>query len=396
MGRKVLLILDGAADQPVDSLGGKTPIEAANIPHMDKLASQGFVGMTETVPAKFVAASDVANLSLLGHDPDGIYTGRGPLEAAAMGVTIQPDEIAFRVNTISINDDDDDETLKDYSAGHITTEESGKIIESSRELFSRFHGAIHPGMQYRHLMTRKDCLDTETFAPHDNIGRALSEIKPKGLIGEIVDASRELLKDHPVNVARREAGKNTVDALWPWGQGRAITLPPLGELYKGAKGSLVSAVDLIRGIGILAGFRILQVEGITGYYDTNYAGKGQAAIEALKSGDDICIVHVESPDEAGHEKLVDEKIRAIENIDKYIVGPLVEAIPNLAIIGVPDHPTHVATGLHGSEAVPYFFTDLAATTDGKLDGPEGYGESHTVGDPVIATSLLPKLMNLPN
>lgn len=386
MGRKVVLILDGAADQPLEELGGKTPLEAAHTPNLDRLAKIGEVGLAETVPPKFTAASDVANLSLLGYNPEGIYTGRGPLEAAAMGVDLAQDEYAFRVNTITIRDD---ETLADYCAGHITTEEAHQVIETAVPLFKELGGTLYPGIQYRHLMVRKDEGDTPTFAPHDNVGKPLAGLTPDGVLGEIVQRSRELLRDHPVNLARRKQNKNTVDALWPWGQGKSIRLETIKDRY-GVEGSLVSAVDLIRGIGVLAGYKILQVEGITGYYDTNYAGKAEAIIEALRSGDEIGIVHVESPDEAGHAKDAVEKVRAIENIDREIVARLINQIPDMAILALPDHPTHVSTGLHGSEAVPYLLADLTSARE----GAQGYAERFAVGEPVSATDLMPRLMAL--
>lgn len=387
MGRKVVLILDGASDNPVAELDHRTPLGAADTPNLDALARIGRVGLAATVPPEFTAASDVANLSLLGFDPRGLYTGRAPIEAAAMGVPLATDDVAFRVNTISIGGD---ETLLDYSAGHITTAEAARVIESCRPLIERLGGRVFPGVQYRHLMLRKDSLDVPTFPPHDHMGKSLASMRPPGVLGELVDHSRGILRNHPVNVARRDAGKNAVDALWPWGQGRSMKLPTLRETY-GATGALVSAVDLIRGIGVLAGFDILKVEGVTGYYDTNYAGKARAAIDALKSGRDIVVIHVEAPDEAGHAGDATEKVRALERIDSLIVGPILNAIDDLAILAAPDHPTFVATGLHGSDPVPYLLTDVTR----RLCGPEGYSEQNAGGEPVSAMQLLPELMALP-
>lgn len=386
MGRKVLLILDGASDDPVESLGNRTPFEAAETPHLDFLASQGVVGWAQTVPAEFTAASDVANLTLLGHDPRGIYSGRGPLEAAAMGIELAEGEIAFRMNTISITDDD---RMKDYSAGHITTEEAREIIESCKPIVRELGGELYAGVQYRHLMRRRDGADAPSFPPHDNIGRPIEEMKPTGQLGEIFARTRAVLRDHPVNVRRRAEGKHTVDALWPWGQGTAVKLPTIQEQY-GARGSLVSAVDLIRGIGVLAGFKILEVPGITGYYDTNYAGKAEHAIDALKSGDDVVVIHVESPDEAGHACDAREKIRAIENIDREIVGRLRASVPDLAIAAAPDHATHVATGKHGAGPVPYLIADLR----NPLKGPSAYSERTAKNEPVAGTKIFRRLMGL--
>ncbi len=386
MGRKVLLILDGASDDPVDELGGRTPLDAAATPQMDFLAQRGVVGWAQTVPPEFTAASDVANLTLLGHDPRGIYTGRGPLEAAAMGIELAEGELAFRVNTISITDDD---RMKDYSAGHITTEEAAAVIESCKPIIAANGGTLYAGVQYRHLMRRWDGLDAGSFPPHDNIGRPLAEMKPGGALGRIVDETRVLLRDHPVNVKRRAAGKNTVDALWPWGQGKGVKLRTIQEIY-GSSGSLVSAVDLIRGIGVLAGFRILHVPGITGFYDTNYAGKAEHAIAALKGGDDVVVIHVESPDEAGHAGDAQEKVRAIEAIDREIVARLVREIPDLAIAVAPDHATFVKTRVHGSGPVPYLIADL----NHPLKGPAGYAEKYAKGEPIAGIKPFRRLMEL--
>lgn len=388
MGRKILLILDGAADDPVDSLGGRTPLEAAATPHLDALARQGEVGLAQTVPPEFTAASDVANLMLLGHDPRGVYTGRGPLEAAAMGVRLDPGEIAFRVNTVSLTEDG---RMKDYSAGHITTEEAREVVLACRELIESTGGRIHPGVQYRHLMVRRDGEEASSYPPHDNIGRPIAEMRPIGALGRIFEESQVILRDHPVNVRRRAAGKNTADALWPWGQGRAVTLPSVREQY-GVEGVLVSGVDLIRGIGTLAGYRVLQVPGVTGYHDTNYAGKAEYVIAELKAGAAIGVIHVESPDEAGHEKDPVMKVKGIEAIDREIVGRLVRAIPDLAIVAIPDHATYVATGKHGAGPVPYLFCDRRSP--GK--GPDGYAERFAKGEPRSGSEPFLRLMGLPS
>jgi 2,3-bisphosphoglycerate-independent phosphoglycerate mutase len=386
MGRKIYLILDGASDDPVESLGGRTPLEAAHTPHLDSLAKIGVVGWIQTVPPEFTAASDVANLTLLGHDPRGVYSGRGPLEAAAMGIPLEEGEIAFRVNTISIAEDD---KMKDYSAGHITTPESAEIIAACQPLAERLGGTLYPGVQYRHLMRRRDGAEITSYPPHDNIGVPIASMKPPGVLGEFVDESRKILKDHPVNVKRRAAGKNAVDALWPWGQGKAVKLKTIEELY-GQKGALVSAVDLIRGIGVLAGFRILNVPGITGYHDTDYAAKAKHAIAALEWGDDIVVIHVESPDEAGHEKDVAAKVRAIEAIDRDIVGPLIARVPKLAIVAAPDHATYVATGKHGAGPVPYLIADM----NHPLEGPDSYCERTAKGAPIAGEKPFRRLMGL--
>jgi 2,3-bisphosphoglycerate-independent phosphoglycerate mutase len=385
-GRKVFLILDGSADDPVPELDGRTPLEAAATPHLDYFASIGTVGLIQTVPSEFTAGSDVANLTLLGYDPRSIYTGRGPLEAAAMGIHLEEGEIAFRVNTISISEDD---RMLDYSAGHITTAEATEIIAAASPLVARLGGALHAGVQYRHLMRRRGGLEARTAPPHDHIGTPIAEILPAGDLGRIVEESRALLRDHPVNRRRRAEGMRTADALWPWGQGKAVTLPTIKDRY-GVTGALVSAVDLIRGIGVLAGFRILAVPGITGYHDTNYAGKAEYAIEALQGGDAIAVIHVEAPDEASHEKDVGLKIRAIEAIDREIVGRLRAAIPDLALLAAPDHATHVATGKHGAGPVPYLLADATRP----VQGPGGYAERFATGAPIDGSTPLARLMSL--
>ena len=384
-GRKVFLIIDGASDDPIDQLHGKTPLEAAYKPNIDRLAKIGEAGQLWTIPDGLIPGSDVANLMLLGYDPTEFYTGRGPLEAASMNIELCEGDIAFRVNTVSISDDN---RMKDYSAGHISTEESRKIIESMKPLVDSLGGMLYPGVQYRHLMRRRDGFEIRTFPPHDFIGTPIAELMPGGVIGEIVNESRKLLINHPVNIRRRENGKNTADALWPWGQGRAVKLPTLRERYE-AKGSLISAVDLIRGIGVLAGFRILKVPGITGYFDTNYRGKGEFAVDALKSVDDVVVIHVEATDEAGHEGEIDEKVKAIEAVDKEIVGKLLEEISDLAIAITPDHPTYLKTGKHGSSPVPFLFAD----TTKPVRGPELYCERTSLVKPIKGSILFDRLMN---
>src|SRR5579871_239831 len=355
----ILLVPDGAADDPLSDLDGKTPLEVARTPYLDELARNGLVGSVQVTPLDMYPGSDAANMALLGYDPARYYTGRGPVEAAAMEIPLDPKDVAFRCSLIST----DGETLTDYSAGHIATEEARPLIElANRKLCTRAM-TLFPGVSYRHILRWTDGpVEVKTAPPHENMGKRLTEIYPTGegesKLRAFIEDSLNLLDDLPYNQQRRDAGKPPANLLWPWSPGRSPQLPPFFKV-RGATGPALSAVDVVRGLGRLTGLEILSVPGATGYFDTNYGGKGQAAIEALHRHDFVW-VHVEAPDEAGHAGSIDEKIRAIENFDKHVVGTLLQGLKKLddfRLLCAPDHKTPIATRGHKIGPVPFLLYD---------------------------------------
>ena len=362
MARKfVILIGDGMSDWPVPALGGKTPLEAARKPNLDSMASEGAVGMVQVVPVEMYPGSDVSNLSILGYDPREVYTGRSPLEAASMGVELGEDDVAVRCNVVCLKHSGADSEMEDFSAGHIGTKEAAELLASLQALVDGKGVRFHPGVSYRHLMVWPGGNDAVvTTPPHDIHGKKITEYLPKGdgaeLLLELMEISRELFADHPVNWKRVEAGKLPGNSIWLWGQGKAPKMSPFPERY-GLSGSVVAAVDLIKGIGSYAGLRVVNVPGATGYTDTNFRGKGEVALRELAERDFV-LIHVEAPDEAGHNGDAEGKVRAIERIDAEIVGPLLTRARNegdLRILVLPDHPTPVAIRTHSQEPVPFVF-----------------------------------------
>lgn len=349
----VLVIPDGAADRPHPSLGGKTALEVANIPNLHRLASQGRTGLCSTVPAGMAPGSDVANLSILGYDPSIYYTGRAPLEAASIGVTLQPGEAIFRANTVCLSDDG---IMADFAGGHPTEEETVDLIAMLDRELGIPGVKLHHGVSYRHLCVIPGLAGKipDTTPPHDITDQLFAPHLPEEpILNRIMERSAELLKLWPGNPARVAKGKRPLSRLWLWGGGVMPQLKTYRELYD-ISGAMISAVDLLRGIGRLAGLEIIRVPGATGYFDTNYAGKGEAALEALKHLDFVA-VHVEAPDEAGHKGDGAEKVRALENIDKHIIAPLMQRAQqgDLRILCLPDHPTPLELKTHSSEPVPY-------------------------------------------
>ncbi|MBW2599222.1 MAG: cofactor-independent phosphoglycerate mutase [Deltaproteobacteria bacterium] len=356
----IVLLGDGMADYPLPELGGKTPIEFADTPNMDRIAGGGTVGLIDTIPTGFTPGSDVANLSVLGYDPKKYHTGRAPLEAASMGVNLAPDDVAFRCNLVTFGSAGGKTIIEDFTSGHITSEEASLIIDSlNRELASPVID-FHPGVGYRHLMVYKGGpVSLETTPPHDIVGKPIGGWPPKGKgseeISSLMERSRDILKNHPVNIARASKGKKTADSIWLWGEGRAPRMEPLTARYGGIKGGVISAVDLIMGIGIYAGLETLHVEGATGYTDTNYRGKADRALEYLRDGDFV-FLHVEAPDEMGHEGDIEGKIKAIEDFDKKVVGTVLSGINTLGdfrIIVLSDHPTPISLKTHVSDPSPF-------------------------------------------
>ena len=356
----IIIVLDGASDHPIRSLNGRTPLEVANIPFINSLAQGGILGRVRTVPPSFIPASDVANLSLLGYEPERYYTGRGPLEAANMGIVLGDNDVALRCNLIT----ESDGILRDYSAGHITDEEGKILIEFLNKHITTDKTRIYPGKSYRNIMVYKGGANIKLeklkyFAPHDIIEKPIKNHLPRGknskIIIELMEKSKHLLLEHGINKVRIDLGENPANMIWLWGCGKKPRMESFQDKF-GISGAVISAVDLIKGIGRIIGLKVMEVEGATGYYNTNYSGKAQAALQALTDMDFI-FVHIESPDEAGHNQDLRMKITCIERIDKMIVGPIIKGLKDknnkFRIIITSDHSTPIAIRTHTREPVPF-------------------------------------------
>lgn len=351
----ILLVPDGMADRPLDELDGKTPMQVARKPNMDYLAANGRVGAVHTIPEGMDPGSDVAAMSLLGYDPRKYYTGRGPIEAVSMQVPLDRRDVAFRCNLVS----SDGVTMVDYSGGHVSTEEARELMTLVHEKLGTSRISFYPGVSYRHLMVWRDgSPDVKTTPPHDIAGQAIEGYLPNGdgdqtLRGLIFD-SIDLLDEHPINRRRRDEGRNPANMIWPWGQGRSLELPDF--LAKtGVTGAVVAAVDLVKGLGRAAGLKVVDVPGATGYLDTNFEGKAKYALDVLKDWD-FAFIHVEAPDEAGHIGDIDAKIEAIENVDRRLLGTLLEGlreVDRFRILVSPDHVTPISIKTHASDPVPF-------------------------------------------
>lgn len=357
-----LIIPDGCADFPVDALGGKTPLQAADLPAMDAVAREGLVGVSDNTPAHLPAGSEVANMALFGYDPNRYFTGRAPIEAAARGIELGPDDWAIRCNTVTI----ENQVMVDFTAGHVSTEESQRLLESMQTAVGAKPWEFVPGVSYRNLLIYRGAAgtpspfsnDTKTRAPHDLTDLSVADEYPRGpgcdWLSDLMQRSAEILPDHTVNTDRRARGLRPVTHLWLWGLGKTPTLQAFHERF-GVRGAMITAVDLLRGLAALVGWDRIEVPGATGYLDTDYAAKGRWAVEALHRYDIVC-VHVEAPDEASHEGRVDEKVKALESIDRHIVGPIHEALKqhgDYRILVTPDHPTPVSTKKHSHGWVPF-------------------------------------------
>ncbi len=369
----IVLIGDGMADRPLKELQGKTPLQKAFTPNMDRLAREGIIGMVRTIPEGFHPGSDVANLSILGYDPRKYYSGRAPLEAASMGVDLKENDVAYRCNLVTLKFDKEKTraVMEDYSGGHISTDEARHLIEGiDKELGT---GAIrfYPGVSYRHLMVWQDgMLDVECVPPHDITGKEIADYLPSGqgeeVLRNLMRSSVGVLNCHPVNRERVSKGKKPANSIWLWGQGRKPQMPTFGEKYS-LSGALVSAVDLTKGLGVCAGFEILTVPGVTGYLDTNYTGKAEYSLKALEKCDFVYI-HVEAPDEAGHSGNYVDKVKAIEDFDALVVGTVLrgaKAFEEYRILLMPDHATPIEARTHTSEPVPFVIYDSRQRKDNK-------------------------------
>ena len=375
MMKYVVVIGDGMADYPLKELEDKTPLQTSHIPNMDYIASNGVNGLLKTVPSDMEPGSDVANLSIMGYDPEKYYTGRGPLEAASIGAKLENGEVAFRCNFIN----EEGGLLADFNADHISTLEASELIEALNQKFYRF-GKFYLGTSYRNLFVCKDheMASIESTPPHDVVGESIKEhlIKPSNderaiLINGLMNDSQEILKNHPVNLKRVQEGKKPANMIWLWGQGVKPEMEPFYVKY-GLRGATITGVDLIKGLGVYLGLTNVLVPGATGYYDTDYCGKAKYALKSLEDHD-LVFIHVEAPDEAGHAGDVEEKIKAIERIDKRILGKLMDDLPEYeeyAISILPDHPTPLSIKTHVKDPVPI----AMYSSKGSSDSVKSYDE----------------------
>jgi 2,3-bisphosphoglycerate-independent phosphoglycerate mutase len=378
----IVIIGDGMADRPIKELNNKTPLQVAKKPNMDWLARNGIIGKIKTIPSGFHPGSDIANLNILGYNPAEYYSGRAPLEAASVGIALSEDDIAYRCNLVTLryNKDKTQAVMEDYSSGHITTEEAKTLIQDIHAKLGNEQISFYPGVSYRHIMVWSGgAVDIECTPPHDITGKEIADYLPVGdredIIRDLMLQSAGILENHPINRERVRKGSNPANSIWLWGQGKKLTLPTFRQKYH-LEGALVSAVDLMKGIGINAGFEILKVPGITGYLDTNYVGKAEAALEALKKVD-IAYIHVEAPDEAGHSGNYTDKIRAIEDLDSLVFGTVLKGLESLKeyrLLFLPDHATPIEVKTHTEEPVPFVIYDSRIKQD---HGDIGFDESIT-------------------
>lgn len=378
--KTIIILGDGMADEPIAALGGKTPLQAANKPYIDMLAAKGKSGELDTIPPGFKPGSEIANLSVLGYDVPKVFEGRGSLEAASIGVDILPGEMAMRCNLICIEDG----KIKNHSAGHISSEEAAELIRYLDDKLNDGTVSFYPGVSYRHLLKMKggnkhlDCT-----APHDVLGTPFEDVlinpvepeakETANYLNNLILKSQDLLKDHPVNKKRIAEGKDPANSIWPWSPGYRPQMQTLQELFGIKSGSVISAVDLIMGIGVYAGLKTIHVEGATGLYDTNYEGKAQAALDALKK-DDFVYLHIEASDEAGHEGDYKLKTKTIEYLDQRVVKTIYEGTKDwdepVTIAILPDHPTPCAIRTHTNKPIPF----LIYRSNGSADSVQVYDE----------------------
>jgi len=385
----VILQGDGMADWPVAELGNKTPLEYARTPHMDRIASQGVLGLTHTIPAGYPSGSDVGTMSLLGYDPRRYHTGRSPIEAASMGVELGPQDVAFRCNLVTLGAGPDGaEGMVDFSAGHISSSEAAELIEAVNHELGGDDVEFYPGVSYRHLMVWHNGREKmRTTPPHDITGKPTAGCLPEGEGGErlrdLMGRSRAILAAHPVNRRRRENGHKPASSIWLWGQGRRPAVPTVRERF-GLSGSVISAVDLVRGLGVLAGLEVINVPGATGFLDTNYLGKAEYGLASLRDKD-LLFLHVEAPDEAGHMGAADKKVQALEDFDEKVVGVILRGLqdfPAWRVLVMPDHATPVAIKTHSPDPVPFAILSAEDAKSGARK-PVSYNEPSAAGTGVV-------------
>jgi 2,3-bisphosphoglycerate-independent phosphoglycerate mutase len=394
----IVIIGDGMADRPLKELGGKTPLQTAFTPNLDRLAREGIIGSVRTIPPGYHPGSDTANLSILGYDPRVYYTGRAPLEAASMGVELKEGDVAYRCNlvTLKYNTMKTSAVMEDYSSGHITSEEASVLIRDINRELGTDAISFYPGVSYRHLMVWKNgALDVECVPPHDILGKDIADYLPcgngEGVLRSIMIRSGSVLEGHPVNRERIAQGKRPANCVWFWGQGKKPDIPRFRDKYS-LEGAMVSAVDLTKGLGIYAGFEILKVPGVTGYIDTNYSGKAEYSLKALEKVDFVYL-HVEAPDEAGHSGNSAHKIKAIEDFDALVVGTILRGMKPFGeyrILVMPDHPTPIEVRTHTDEPVPFVIYD--SRKEMKNEGVS-YDESITTRKDVMVVEEGYKLMD---
>ena len=377
----VVLQGDGMADWPVAELGNKTPLEYARTPNMDRIASQGLLGLTHTIPEGFPSGSDVGTMSLLGYDPRRYHTGRSPIEAASMGVELGPEDIAFRCNLVTLGvDENGQEIMVDFAADHITSEEAAELIQAINAQLGGTEIEFYPGVSYRHLMVWHGGKEKmNATPPHDITGQPTAGHFPEGEGAErlrtLMEQSRTILANHPVNKKRQANGHQPASSIWLWGQGRRPAVPTIRQQF-GIEGSVISAVDLVRGIGVLAGLEVIHVPGATGFLDTNYLGKGQYGLNALRHKD-FLFLHVEATDEAGHMGAADKKVQALQDFDEKVVGTILEGLQEFSewrVLLMPDHATPVAIKTHSPDPVPFAILSSENVKQGR-NKPVSYNEN---------------------
>ncbi|MBO8168958.1 MAG: cofactor-independent phosphoglycerate mutase [Thermoanaerobacteraceae bacterium] len=360
--KTIVILGDGMADYPLQELDNLTPLQYAATPNMDRLACKSQLGTVKTVPAGYSPGSDVANLSVIGYDPKLYYTGRSPLEAVSMGIELGDMDVTLRCNLVTLSEEEPYENKKmvDYCAGEISSEEAEKLISLINTHCSREDIVFYPGISYRHLMLWKNgTVDLNTTPPHDIADKIIAPYLPQGdgatLLVDLMRQSNELLANHSLNKERENNGKHPANSIWLWGQGTKPQMPPFKELY-GLDGAMISAVDLTKGIALCIGLAVVNVPGATGNIHTNFSGKARAALETLSEGADFVYIHVEAPDEAGHQGNIEDKVKAIEAIDKQVLGEIIsgmESIDNYRLMLLPDHPTPISLRTHTNEPVPF-------------------------------------------
>ena len=360
----IVILGDGMADEPIEALGGKTPLEYARTPAMDILAGKGEMGLAKTVPDSMKPGSDVANLAVLGYDPQANYSGRSPLEALSVGVAMKDTDIVFRCNIVTVTEDEPyaEKTILDHSSGEISTEDADILMDAVREAFNNDQFRFYTGTSYRHITVWDQGHIVELEPPHDHLGQKIGAFLPKEqVLRDMMERSFDVLNNHPLNIKRVAEGKNKANSIWFWGPG---TKPALGSFKEktGLDGAMISAVDLLKGIAVGAGMAVYEVEGANGSLDTNYEGKAQAAIDALlKEGKDFAYIHVEGPDEMGHQGNLEHKVLSIEYLDQRLIRPVMEAMDasgeDYKMLIMPDHPTPISIRTHTSDPVPYLIYD---------------------------------------
>ena len=374
----LVMLCDGMADYPVEALGEKTPLETAETPVMDKLAETAVVGLVKTVADGMKPGSDVANLSVLGYDPEIYYTGRSPLEAGSIGIDMKKTDVSLRCNLVTLSDEDayEDKTIIDYCADDISTEEAKILVDFLAEKLNSDEFRFYSGVSYRHcLIWNNGTMDIGTLTPpHDITGKPIREYIPKhenaAKLYDLMKQSYQLLKDHPVNKARIERGKRPANSIWLWGEGVRAELDDFSKKY-GLNGSMISAVDLLKGIGKFSNMAVVNVDGATGYIDTNFEGKAGAAVEEFRRGQDFVYIHVEAPDECGHRNEMENKVKSIELIDRLILGPVVEELRKMGdfkVLVTPDHPTPLSLKTHTNDPVPFLMYSSNKAENGVKGG----------------------------